>query len=218
MSIHPRPAEAGPRALRRRPSSAAAHNRSGHAWSPTGGARSLPIGLRLPGRLTFDQWCEVGRRVGIRANASTWWLGDWLLYGERSYGSRYAHAAKVTGLDQQTLRNHATVARRFRSSRRREELSFEHHAEVCLLADGEQETWLDRAVAGGWSRNELRRRLRAARGPSDDDGDTAVRFTIAPERLERWRRAAQRSDGDLSTWAAASLDEAADRLLDEPSE
>lgn len=178
-----------------------------------GSARPLSVGLRFSGRLSFEQWCEVGRRVGLRANASMWWLGDWLLYGERAYGSRYLGALAVTGLDYQTLRNYATVARRFSVPRRRQDLSFHHHAEVCPLPDVEQERWLDRAAAAGWSRNELRRRLRAARNGPELAAAPPVRLTVAPERVDRWRHAAELSESTLSDWAAAALDEAADRLL-----
>jgi hypothetical protein len=177
------------------------------------GARPLSVGLRFSGRLSFEQWCEVGRRVGVRANASMWWLGDWLVYGERAYGARYLGALAVTGLDYQTLRNYATVARRFAVSRRREGLSFHHHAEVCSLTDEEQDRWLDRAAAAGWSRNELRRRLRAVRNPAELEPALPVRLAVAPERVERWRHAAELSDCTLAVWAAATLDEAANRLL-----
>ena len=185
----------------------------GDAPPRVGGARPLPVGLRFSGRLSFEQWCEVGRRVGVRANASMWWLGDWLIYGERTYGTRYLDAMAVTGLDYQTLRNYATVARRFSVPRRRSELSFHHHAELCSLPDEQQDGWLDRAVAGGWSRNELRRRLRAARDPSGPDAALPVRLAVAPERVDRWRHAAELSECSLAAWATAALDEAANRLL-----
>ena len=41
-------------------------------------------------------------------------------------------------LDYQTLRNYAWVARRFAMSRRRDTLSFGHHAEVPALPEPEQ--------------------------------------------------------------------------------
>jgi hypothetical protein len=147
-----------------------------------------------------------------------WWLGDWLVYGERTYGSRYRRAVAVTGLDYQTVRNYATVARRFRLPRRREELSFHHHAEVCSLPDDLQDRWLDLAAAGGWSRNELRRRLRAARGPSELESSAPVRLSAAPERVDRWRHAAEVRDRTLAEWAAEALDEAADHLLGTPNQ
>lgn len=63
------------------------------------------------------------------------------------YGRRCRGAIAVTGLDYQTLRNYAVVARRFDLSRRRDSLSCQHHAEVCALSDSEQDRWLDLASA-----------------------------------------------------------------------
>jgi hypothetical protein len=79
----------------------------------------------------------LGAKIGTYSNATAWWLGDWLLYGKMKYGRRYKAAIEVTGLDYQTLRNYAVVARRFDPARRRSELSFQHHAEVCAMADDE---------------------------------------------------------------------------------
>lgn len=99
----------------------------------------------------------VGRNVA-------WWIGDWLLYGNARYGERYPRAAKVTGYDVQSLMNMAWVASRFDPSRRREELSWSHHAELAALAAAEQDVWLDRAEQERMSVRCLRTELRAARG------------------------------------------------------
>ena len=44
------------------------------------------------------------------------------------------------------------VAHKFEISRRRENLSFSHHAEVTALEPAEQDDWLDRAEAEKWAR------------------------------------------------------------------
>ena len=119
-----------------------------------------PVGLRLPASLPFERWQALGRRIGSITNASSWWLGDWALYGEGSYGEKYKQAIAVTGLDYQTLRNYAWVAGRFDLSRRRDKLSFGHHAELAALPEHQQDEWLDQAENSRWSRNELRTHLR----------------------------------------------------------
>jgi hypothetical protein len=105
--------------------------------------------------LPFETWKELGPRIATYATASAWWLGDWLTFGRMKYGRRYKEAIAATGLDYQTLRNYAVVARRFTPSRRRDTLSFQHHAEVCALSDDDQELWLDLAALRGWSKREL---------------------------------------------------------------
>jgi Thioredoxin len=167
------------------------------------------VGLQLPANLSFDRWRAFGQRLGGLANASTWWLGDWAAYGERRFGERYTAAMAVTGFDYQTLRNYAYIARRFDVSRRRDTLSFAHHAEVAALPASEQEEWLDRAEQNGWSRNELRTRLRDEKRRRKAPRVEFLRFGVDRRRAERWRKAAEASGLELTDWLVAVADEAA---------
>ncbi|MDQ3933017.1 MAG: hypothetical protein M3340_00110 [Actinomycetota bacterium] len=88
-----------------------------------------------------------------------WWIGDWLSYGNAKYGEKYSRAVKLTGYDIQTLKNMVYVASRFEPSRRRDVLSWTHHAEVAALSRDEQETWLNRAVAERLSVRSLREEI-----------------------------------------------------------
>jgi hypothetical protein len=100
-------------------------------------------------------------------------------------------------------------------SRRRDNLSFQHHAEVASLAEEEQEVWLDRAAMFGWSRNELRRQLREARNALRRESDPVVlRVAVDPERERRWHEAAERMACSLDEWIALVLDQAAYMVLD----
>jgi hypothetical protein len=124
---------------------------------------TLPgMGLQLARRLSYDSWLRIGKQLSVIVNSSAWCLGDWLAYGEVAYTGRYRDAIESTSLDYQTLRNYAWVAKRFTLSRRRTALSFGHHAEVAALPEPEQEFWLRKAEGLGWSRNELRREVRAS--------------------------------------------------------
>ncbi|MFL1899476.1 LmbU family transcriptional regulator [Streptomyces tauricus] len=119
-------------------------------------------GMVFPRNLPERSWERIGTSLRELTNSSAWWLGDWLVFGESTYGlRRYREAIERTGLDYQTLRNYAWVARRFEQHRRRDGLSFAHHAEVTRLSPPEQDHWLDRAEQRKWSRNELRRAVRA---------------------------------------------------------
>jgi hypothetical protein len=114
-------------------------------------------------------WIQVGHRLGSMARCSQWWLGDWIGYGIARWGEKYKQAARSTGYDVQTLRNIAYVARHVDVSRRRDNLSWSHHAEVCALEPEEQDRWLDLAADQRMSVSDLRLELRAARrleGPS----------------------------------------------------
>jgi hypothetical protein len=118
--------------------------------------------------LELPAWAEAGRRLGAIGRGVGWWIGDWLYYGNRRFGERYARAKQITGYDVQTLMNMAYVASRFEPSRRREALSFSHHAELAPLDREAQDRWLSRAETKRLSvhclRDELRRERRLLDG------------------------------------------------------
>jgi hypothetical protein len=161
--------------------------------------------------MPFDAWRRLGVAIAIDGDAGRWLLGDWVVLGRGRYGRFYREAALVaTGLDHGTLREHAAVARRFDPSRRRGDLTFRHHAEVCAIADdGVQDAWLARAATDRWSWKELHRRLREADGTPPPDPADRVVLDADPQQAERWRRAASRSRCALDEWIATALDRAA---------
>jgi hypothetical protein len=120
------------------------------------------IGLELPRRLGFEAWLRIGTQLSAAVSSSAWCLGDWLVYGQVAFSGRYRDALEQTSLDYQTLRNYAWVARRFPVSRRRDNLSFGHHAETAALPKPEQDFWLRKAADQHWSRNQLRQEVRAS--------------------------------------------------------
>ena len=174
--------------------------------------------------MAFTDWVAIGNDLLCISSASAWWLGDWIVYGQRSYRQRYMAALEATPLDYQTLRNYAWVARHVEMSRRRDTLSFQHHAEVAALPADEQELWLQRAEDGSWSRNELRRRLAAERQRSvpiaAETEAVVLRLRIAAPRERLWREAASAAHKELGDWVAAAADQIAQADLadngDEP--
>lgn len=140
-----------------------------------GGAVVMPRrGLQLPQHLSFEGWVSVGRHLSDIYTSSAWCLGDWLVYGEAAYRSRYREAAEQTSLDYQTLRNYAWVAKRFSLSRRRDSLSFGHHAEVAALPEAEQDFWLRKAEELRWPVKRLRHEVRASQAERRSPGGAAT--------------------------------------------
>jgi hypothetical protein len=117
-------------------------------------------GLLFTSKQSLGAWEQVGARLFSIADSSTWWIADWLVYGESTFQDRYEEAIKRTSLSYQTLRNYTWVARRFPLSRRRQGLSFSHHLEVVALEKPEQNYWLRKAEEQSWSRNRLRAEVR----------------------------------------------------------
>jgi hypothetical protein len=144
--------------------------------------------------LTLGDWERQGRCLGSVARASGWWVGDWIRYGNARYGEKYEVAARISGYDVQSLMNMAYVASRFEISRRREKLSFSHHAELAALPPDEQERWLDRAQSEGLSsrrlRAEVRRDARLLASSTEVSGSAATPAAPVPQpdRLSRMDR------------------------------
>lgn len=171
--------------------------------------RASRIGLEIQRDLPYDAWASLGVKLGERASSSCWWLGDWLAFGERRY-RRYEQALDVTRLEHGTLRNYAAVARRFQLSRRRDNLSFQHHATVCSAPDEVQDRWLDLAIEHAWPVRELRRRMRQTLAPSSQ-ADRVLRIGIAVtgEVEAGWREASNRAGCPLEEWIVRTLTAAA---------
>jgi hypothetical protein len=173
------------------------------------------VGLQIPEAMDFGTWEQVGLKIVRIAESSSWCLGDWLVYGQYKYSDRYRRVIAAANLDYQTLRNYAWVARRFALSRRREELSFQHHAEVAALNAEDQDRWLDLAEEGNWSRNELRRNVRASRASAQplDPAVALPRLIVPAEHIARWREAAEQVNRDFEEWIVMTLDERAMQAL-----
>jgi hypothetical protein len=191
-------------------------------------------GLRLPDQVPFSRWVQVGKQLADICSSSAWCLGDWLIYGEAAYRGRYREAIERTSLDYQTLRNYAWVAKRFSLSRRRDALSFGHHAEVAALQEAEQDFWLRKAEELGWSVKQLRRQVRASISERSADDqqlgiDSSEGHEERPDRAQRSRgrltipvtlelldnchAAASKANLPVGEWAILVLDQGARREL-----
>jgi hypothetical protein len=129
-------------------------------------------------------WSAVGRRFGEIGRCSQWWLGDWIHYGNARFGERYTRAVKLTGYDAQSLMNMVYVASRFEISRRRENLSWSHHAALAALDLDSQERWLERASVERLSVADLRVELRGKRHAQQVDGGGDGEAHASPDGSE----------------------------------
>jgi N6-adenosine-specific RNA methylase IME4 len=111
-------------------------------------SRELQPALRLVAAAdeTEADWIAEGRKLGEIERAVMWEIGDWWNRGER-YGRRVAivTAPDWDGPAHETIRNAARVCARFDVSRRRDTLSFSHHAEIAALPPAVADRILDEA-------------------------------------------------------------------------
>lgn len=111
--------------------------------------------------LSRDEWVKAGLRLGGVSRSTSWWVGDWVRFGQHHYpGDSYGFASRVTGYDEKTLRNFAYVAGRYDESRRRRNLTWSHHAELAKLQPEDQDRWLNEAEARKLTVTALRGRVR----------------------------------------------------------
>src|SRR4051794_19639258 len=103
----------------------------------------------LPDDLSEDEWIEAGIVLAKIGAGMMWWIGDYWIYGDKKYGGRKAIVddPKWQGPSFQTCATAASVCRAFDPSRRREVLSFGHHAEVTALDVKQADRLLDWAEA-----------------------------------------------------------------------
>ncbi|MBO3747610.1 LmbU family transcriptional regulator [Streptosporangiaceae bacterium NEAU-GS5] len=173
-------------------------------------------GLIFPRLLPLKAWERLGEELAAISSSSAWWLADWLIYGETAYSGRYRQVVEKTGLSYQTLRNYAWVARRFDLDRRREALSFAHHAEVAALESVEQDYWLRKAEEQGWSRNHLRKQIQASLAERAGGRPAAtssvmvrsVKLTLSSQQLERCEELATERGCSLNAWITQLLESA----------
>ncbi|MEU8465505.1 LmbU family transcriptional regulator [Streptomyces sp. NPDC029003] len=174
------------------------------------------VGLQMPSGLAYAEWERAGRQLADVLDSSSWWLGDWLVYGKDHYTDRYQRGIRAAGLSYQTLRNYAWVSRRFDLTRRRPALSFQHHAELASMPVEQQDLWLGRAEQAQWTTKQLRGAIRAARQGERPPGAVAEpcrRLEVPGSRVDWWGKAARRLGVDFEQWVMSTLDSAAASAL-----
>lgn len=116
--------------------------------------------LQLPPRISYEEWAKVGKTLGELRIATSWAIGDWLIFGEHTYGEKFAQAASETGMQPESLKVYQWVASCIPREIRRTDVSHAHHQLVARLEPEEIQTWLDRSSKKGWTVAELRAALR----------------------------------------------------------
>lgn len=175
------------------------------------------VGLRIPENLSYEAWERAGHQLSGIVNSSLWCLGDWLVYGKKTYTDRYMRAIRAVGLQYQTLRNYAWVSRRFEWHRRRQQLTFQHHAEVASMPVEKQDKWLDEAERQQWTTKQLRAHIKDRRA-LERGRELALpipRIEVVRSRLDLWRKAADCVGTKLDDWMLGALDRAAEEILSE---
>lgn len=129
----------------------------------------------------FEQWESEVVVAELRRKNEPWWRGDLYLKGEEWYGEDQATSVfDPLTMDVKTWQNNASVCGRIEISRRREELTYSHHAEVAYLEPDQfpadsalrkmndasrlQDYYLALAIENGLAVRKLRDKINADKG------------------------------------------------------
>jgi len=152
---------------------------------PAQRVRLTRVSWSAPAELDIAEWVDQGQRISMMGRSAGWWIGDWLRYGNARYGEKYARAMRITGYDAQTLMNMVWVSSRVDISRRRENLSWSHHAEVAPLDLLTQERLLNHAEAERLSVRDVRELVRVERrakaGAESSSQGPSTASVVCPE-------------------------------------
>ena len=173
---------------------------------------------------TREEWLAHGRRLGERVERDRWALGDWACHGEQAYGDLAEVAAKIR-IGYGYLGNLKSVARKIEVSRRRETLSWDHHAAIAArfrlrsainfstapkLRIGLEERMRDEARAAS-RLGQLEARVEQLSDENarlrESDGDN--KEADATRRLRKRLKASRRVVRDEARRAVAVIEEAA---------
>ena len=113
-----------------------------------------PTALTMPNNLMCVEWHALGDELLGAWIPNPWHLGDLLAYGQRRFDGLCGD--RLTTRQRSCLEGFARVAERFDVDRRRESLTYGHHAAVTAMSDPMQAYWLDRAECQEWAVGELR--------------------------------------------------------------
>ncbi len=153
-------------------------------------------GIEPQGEPSFEDWRELGRWLQHCDGSVHWWIGDWLNYGEVKWSKALEKEAAELGFTSKTLANDKNVAGAVDFSRRREKLSWSHHAEVATLQPDEQESLLGQAEQQTMTRQQLRQAVKEHK--QQDKPEQKFCMPVECEAITKWLTA--RRDGWPDGW------------------
>ena len=113
---------------------------------------------------SFEAWAAAGETLKRMDRAVQWWIGDWLVQGERAFGEKYSQALDTTGLAYQTVRSYSWVANAIPAALRHDTLPWSVYRELASLPPELLEGAVERAVAENWTVKQAHAEVRALLG------------------------------------------------------
>lgn len=143
-----------------------------------GVAEMTDTALVIPPGLPYEDWAAMAQPLLRIAQASMWWIGDLLLYGEHEYGEKYVQAIEATGYALSTLKNAQWVADRFPPDQRRDDATFSQHKTVASLPPDQRAALIQRAAEEHMTEGELAGRVKAIKAAEKSPSETRDTNTV----------------------------------------
>lgn len=105
---------------------------------------------------TFDEFISDVQTATDAKNGACWALGDLYNLAQSRWRDKADQAFSETKVTLQTLRNYASICRKFTRERRIYDLSFGHYDVVKAIDEADQDRLLALAVKNKWTREDLR--------------------------------------------------------------
>jgi len=137
---------------------------SNNLLSIPSGVEVSEIGLKITGRLSYDQWADMMKGIQRAHRSMLWVLGDGFVYGEAKFGEAFSQA--IEEYSRESARNAMWVSSQIPPVRRLTALSWSHHQQVASLPADEQGKFLKSAVEKRLTVHELRAAVRLFRTPA----------------------------------------------------
>ncbi len=121
-------------------------------------------GLIIKEDLTYDEWFDLGKRLGELREGIQWLIGDWaiaegcVINGVKS--EAYSLLEESVSLSRGTIQVYKSVCENVKLLIRIKSLTFLHHQFVAPLKEEQQKYWLQKALENEWSASELKRQIR----------------------------------------------------------
>jgi hypothetical protein len=182
------------------------------------GVRFLKTGLEFTRDLTKDEWKQLGGNLKDMAKAVLWWLGDWILYGDRMFAigpderemdkrnlKRLGHGvaaelAKITGYSTNVIHDVKSVCLRVEIGWRHPNLTVYQAREILqAVPDAQFPYWAHRVLTENLSTREVRIELRKSLRTEAPSPTTTRPNLFAQEHVDFVRKFMVQSE----TWTEA---------------
>ena len=121
---------------------------------------------------TYEESGAYGQALGVLHYVDHWLVGDFSIAMRKYFPDRYDQLMAITGLPIEVLRNDTSIAGKIAPERRHTAtISHSAHAAVAYLEPKEQTKWLEAIEREGYTRAELRQRIRDKRTPEANDAE-----------------------------------------------